>query len=1123
MGDLVNEDENININLDNYIDSLEYFKPQSYVIGTKELESFRRQDKDQIIKIVKAMIKNRAPDLYEVFETEISNNEKLCKYLFDILKGKTIIEKQMISPKVNVDKFNMGSPQAFFLDLLEKDILSHYDTRLVGMMTTVTIPPTYSFHDAWLICEKLREISLNIIKEYSVMAVSTVEYMHSGNKNYRMKGKKQIEWYQKLLSESDVNKQSILLAPTGIKDNDFGIERLTDSKMPYLYYPGENQSTLSFNNLIRFYKIIRRKFTYIHDDKKRLYTKDFFRVYYGDQFDTYKQQYNQNKKIWETVPACSPFFCGEVDNVSRKELLQSLFNYFNIILFSRRNPGVNSDCIDTSMVDFCQIHYRRIRDTYNSTDPNKLNIILDEYFPIHKVSEIGVAKGIFEINRDGKYKLKVTDEEYKKFLRIHNNYEFSNKFYTEFTFFTFLAFQHRQNGLSNVGYPHIHIYFLVEAVDHKNLNEITREVNTRISFATGLCNGKAVLTVLKVDETYVKGIGYITKNDSSAFVDKMLSQIDENGNRIRTSKDPILYVDYYDDRLYDLTAHAWLNIIGEANDGKITNWSYANDYIPLKLRKYKTSSEIYRLIIREFYPERVPKLLKLEEKELIDDKIFNIKYAPTDYKNEKSVWINYLQHYMVSRKLIINEGYIYQKSKDGKYTFDLYFPKDSNGEISSPDGWDASIKCFIQSFSNNISPKPPSKTTEDNLIKIFENTTPGYTENKYHFPCVILNMRLVEYEDFILDIISRKTYTEQVENQYCFLYIPGINRDNILPKIDEMLSSTKISFEDFQSGKSKRTIIGLLKHLGLYNKYTLSLLYDTLNVRFGKNGLSLFAGDRNSYKSKMLLLVYCLFPPNKIGHPSTFDHHDVGHQVQGKLALVSEEGGAILENIAKQNKSLSLNIFGGEDITGDKKFKDPKTCSSAQMSVSFCVNINGKLGESLEIPEVQTRINPTLHRIHPGNPGVVTIAEYKAILGELLYFVCMVSLSRDYFNYEKVPILHHHDRIPEPLERMHKYFLNNCNPKFLVKDGEPDRSALDIRDFEFNSILTHSFYESVNLPGNILKTKEEIFTEIIKEAENKTQTDADNKEMKKRKAQQKAIKDIPGIQNNNISNGGYTL
>lgn len=1073
------------VNLDNYIDDLEYFKPQFYTIGMREIESLRKLNSDQLIKIVKTDLHNKSNILFEVLKEKIDSDEDLRKFLLDELKPEIVIEKPIISFKRNVDKFDIGSDECFYLDLFEKDIINNFNNRLVGLMTTVTYPPSYSFHDSWYIVNYQRELCLNIVREYAFMAVSTIEYMHSGNPNYKMKGKKQVEWYKKLLSEPDIRKQLLMLEPTGIKDNDFGIERLTDAKMPYLYYPGGNQSCSNINNLILFYRVIRQKFGFIHDKSRRIISKDFYRSQYFDQPDTFETKYDPNRKCDIQVPVYSPYFCTELNTVSRKDLLQSLFNYFNVVLFNRRNSGENGDFFDKSMVDFCQFHYRRIRDIYNSNDGNKLNLILNEYFPAYTVEEIGVAKGVFEIDK-GKHRAKVSKEEYDNFIRTFNYYKYSNNYYIEFTFFSFLAFQHMQNRLSNVGYPHIHIYFLIEAVDHKTLLNISREINTRISFVTGLCKGRAVKTDLKNEETYLKGVGYVTKNHSSSFVDKMLTQLDENGDRIRSSMDPIIYVDYYNEDLYNLTDASWLMILGEENDGRMTNWSYAKDYLPLKLRRHKTDKEIYRSVIRRFLPEKITDLNILEERELVEDKIFNIRFSPTNTGDKNSIWINYLQHYMVDRRLVVCDGFIYQKRDEGKYSFELYRPKNSEGEISTPNGWDSSVECFVKSFANNESPRLNSEVTEKYLIKILNICTPGYVENKTQFPCIKINFRLAEYDDFILDIINRCTYSKPPKNQYCYNYFSGISRSNIFEKLEELLSTSEVSFEDFESGRTKRTPLGLLRHLNLYNYHSLSMLYETLNVRFYKNTLLLFAGDPNSYKSKMLLLAKCFFPEHKIGSIRDLDKFDIGHNISGKCVIICEESNKNLDKIAKEERAALLALAGGEQMTGDKKFKDPKTFSTLDMSVAFCANINDVIGDALRIGELRSRLTINVHRANDRNPGIITEAEFRSVLGELVYLVCMISLSRDYFKYQQLPILHHYDEVPEPLERLHRYFLNNCESVYLVKKGEPDRSALDIRDFIYTSLISHSFYNSnFRLPDKPTKTSLQMCDEIICESANK--------------------------------------
>lgn len=1090
MNEIENKDisyinnEEICLNIDNYIDRLDYFKPRLYITGNIKMDSFNLSEKDIKIKFLRAYCQSKSPEIFAIFKDKIGVDEVFTNSLMNMLNSHTVAEKPILSFKPNESKFNKNSFEILPLQMLEQDILTNFNKRLLGYMTTITLPVEFSFHDSWYLIEKIREVSLNIIKKYSLMSVSTIEYMTKGNDNYLIKNAKQIEWYKRVILETNEDKQIKMLDPTGTKLNDFGFTTLIGTKLPYLYYPCGTDKISNLTFLISFFKVVRKKFGYIPDSGyKRVKTKDIYRSHYDNEYNTSILKYDQTQKREIEIPYFTPYFCGALNTVSRKDLLRSLFNYFNVVLFNTKNRGNEGEFFDTSMIEFCQTHYSRIRDIYNSTDEASINRILNEYFPIHTVSEIGIIKGIFEIKKD-KLKLKVTKEEYDTFLRIENYYTYSENFTIEFTLFSFLAFQHIQNGLSNVGYPHIHIYFLTEALDRGLLNDIRREIDLKIKLTTGLYGDKSVLTELKNSETYINGIGYIMKNHSSQFTDKMLTQIDQHGDRIRNSKDPILYVDYYDDKLYDLTNYVWLMILGlDSKDGKTSSWSFTRDYIPLKLRKNKNTDQIYKSILQEFYPESIPTLEILEQNELVDNDIFNIKYTPTDYKNEKIQWIHFLQRYMVDRKLVICGDNIYQKRKVGKYSFELYYPTNDEKEICLIEGWDGSIKQFIESFSNYQSPRAPSEPLQRELIKIFENTTPGYTSGKYHFPCIKLNFRLIEYDDFILDIINRCIYDVPPKGQYCYLTITGINKANMYNKIDEMLSTISISIEDFIEDKLKRNILGLLKHLNMYNFHVLNMLHNFINVRFKKDELDLLIGDKNAYKSALTLLVYCVFPRNKIGLVTNFSSNDIGYNIAGKLAVINEEAGPCLEDLKSTTRPGLLNFAAASNVVGDKKFKDHKTFATANTSAIFAANIDGDTLKYITVPEIMARLNLNLHVPIETNLDVVTVAEYQAILGELLIFICMISLSKQYFNCEKIPKLHHYEIIPEPLERIHKYFNNGCDPIFLVKEGESNRSALDIRDFTFRSVNTHEFYETqFHLPSIKSKSKEEMITEIIKKA-----------------------------------------
>lgn len=1077
-------DEAICLNIDNYIDRLDYFKPRLYITGNIKMDSFNLSERDIKIKFLRAYCQSKSPEIFEIFKDRIGIDEVFTNSLMGMLNPQLIVEKPILSFKPNESKFNKNSFEILPLQMFEQDILTSFNKRLLGYMTTITLPVEFSFHDSWYLIEKIRDVALNIIKKYSLMSVSTVEYMTKGNDNYLLKNPKQVEWYKRIVLEPDKDKQIKMLDPTGTKLNDFGFTSLAGTKLPYLYYPCGTDKVSNLTFLISFFKIIRRRFCYIPDHVyKRVKTKDIYRSYYDNEYNTTVLKFDQTKCKEVEIPYFTPYFCGALNTVSRKDLLRSLFNYFNVVLFNTKNRGSEGEFFDTSMIEFCQTHYARIRDIYNSTDESSINRILDEYFPIHTVSEIGLLKGIFEIKK-GELKLRVTKEEYDAFLRVENYYTYSENFTIEFTLFSFLAFQHLQNGLSNVGYPHIHIYFLTEALDRGPLNDIRRDVDLSIKLATGLYGDKSVLTVLKNSETYIDGIGYLMKNHSSQFTDKMLTQIDQYGNKIRNSKDPILYIDYYDDTLYELTSASWLMLLGfESDDGRISSWSFTRDYIPLKLRKNRNTDQIYRTILQEFYPESIPRLEILEQNELVESDIFDIKYTPTDYKNEKIQWIHYLQRYMVDRKLVICGGNIYQKRKVGKYSFELYYPTNDEGDICTIEGWDASIKQFIESFSNYQSPRAPSEPLQRELIKILENTTPGYTSQKYQFPCIKINFRLIEYEDFILDIINRCIYDVPPKGQYCYLNIMGINKANMYSKIDEMLSTVSISIEDFIEDKLRRNILGLLKHLNMYNFHVLNMLHNFINVRFKKDELDLLIGDKNAYKSALTLLVYCVFPRNKIGLVTNFSSNDIGYNIAGKLAVINEEAGPCLEDLKSTTRPGLLNFAAASNVVGDRKFKDHKTFSTANTSAIFAANIDGDTLKYITVPEIMARLNINLHIPIEQDLDVVTVAEYQAILGELLIFICMVSLSKQYFNCERIPKLHHYERIPEPLERIHNYFNNGCDPIFLQKPGETNRSALDIRDFTFKSVITHDFYETeFHLPAIQSKSKEEMITEIVRKA-----------------------------------------
>lgn len=1087
-------EQNFIQNLDSYIDDLDYFKPLFYFQGMEILKNISIQNNLLERIILECTLKFQSESCYKIYKS-LEFNQLFLEKLVNLIKPKTEISRSIKSFSPNIDRFNQNSQEAYQLIRFENIVKNEMNNRFYGMMTTITYPPSFSFHDTWLIVEKHRELSLNLIRESgSLMSISTIEYMHSGEKKYRIKCEEQIKWFYSLISIQNINDKKELL-----KNEKYGFDKLTETKLPYIYNPGMLPGKNGIQILIDFYKSIRNIHCYELDkEKKRIYTKDRYRELYGDIKDIPKYSTRVNRKTGEVynvenIDGYSPPINNELQKVSRNTLLKSLFNYFHIILFNRKNHDKFVGFIDRSIVKMAEENYKYIRDIMNENNSEKLNSLLDLYFPIFTVNEIGISKGVFNI--DGSKILEQSEEEYENFKRIHNYYTYSNNFYIEYTFYAFLAFQHLQNGLSNVGYPHIHIYFMVDAINHKDILNLKREINSKISEALDLEINQAVLTELKEEETFWKGIGYIMKNSKSQFVDKMLTQVDEKGNRIRDSKDPILYLDYYNKDLYTKTKDCWYSLMNyiynddtktflEAN--KSSSFLIENENLPLRIRTSFHLKDIFRELISEFYPEYFYIINRDKIKDDILNEIFGIKYIPND-GTEETTWINFLQHYMVKNKLVVSDGYIYKYNDDSKYTFELYIPSIEETPIMRK-SWDSSIECFIQSFSLNISPKAPSKVLMDKLILKFRNLIPGKIQGFIEIPCILINFRLIEYEDFILDIINRCTYSTPPTRQYCGKFINKINKSNILEKVTELLQTSLIDIDNFKFGSIiNRTPLGLLRHLNLYNIHSLNILYEMLNVRIRKDSLILLAGDSSSYKSSMTYISNCIFPEHRVGILSDLSNTGIAYNVIGKDVVICHEANRNLESIMKQERAALLAITGGEKTSAGKKFKDVETFSTESTSVTFCINIDEKIHECLKKQELQMRSNINIHRRCENNLGVVTQANYEAIIGELLYLVCICSLSINYFNCERLPILHHYDEVPEPLERIHLYYLCNCDTKRLVKRGESSRSALDIRDFEYRSITTHEF---INLPTEILpslefKSKNEMFRELIAESESK--------------------------------------
>ncbi len=985
------------------------------------------------VDFIKKVIKDRNEEIYSLFENKIGNKIPVFDIL-GIITPRTIFESKITHHVKNVNSLNEKNISPLIKSFGQK-IIREYRKHLIPVMTTINYDTTFSFHDAWHCVNYDINSIISIIRDYALVSFSTVEYVHSRKTEY-INTKKLTDQFYKVCELASRNQpiQAVNLIDAGM---------IIDNKSSLIYLPS------NYNLKFFTYKLYRNAFGKIKYPK--LKSKDIYRDHYNDQ------------KIVDRSTGESYYQCYLVDcikNLDLQELLELLMNYFHVILFNSKTIGPNGETFHHDYFNFCKHHHDKIREGILE---GKSKELINEYFPTFSVREIADEIGFWEIDYE-KVKLKLNGQQaIDGYKQAKNYFECSQDVYIEYTLFTFLAFQHRNNGGSTVGYPHIHITYLIEARDRLSMNKIHEYIDNEIREKTGL---RDILTKIREDNSYEKSIAYVIKNARVEYVDKMLTQLNHYNNRIRNQGDPYVLVDFFDKQLFELTQYDILTIAGCIDGINPNVTSQRSSHIPMKIRYNKSDIEIYKDIVEKFYPDKLDALLtSLED---IDQNIFDINFIPPIYKEIKNTWIRYIQFYMVEHKLIVCDEFIYQKITESKYSFKEY----------------KSIKEFIEGFSFSISPPPPSRQLKEELVELLTNQKPEKIEGSFNFPCVKINFRIVEYKDFILDIVNRCTYSKPPNGQYCYIFFNDVNLGNIIPRVSELISHASYTVQDYNMGRLKRNIVGLLSHLGNFDIQFLSLMHATINVRFDKEGLIILIGDSSSYKSKLILLPIALFPFHKIGRIRECSSFELESQVRTQNVIIVEEANKFLENLNREARGPILQLASGETITVQKKFGDHSNIPTENKSFITLANIDENTRNYITKPEFVNRLRIRNTKYNDVDFGVVTLSEYLCCLPEFLYLVTMSSLSEEYYNCEKLPILKHFDKIPEPLERVHKYFLYDCNPKYLIKEGEPTRSALDIRDSIYELRTDNTF---LDFDPKLLKTsridKSDIIRKISSESE----------------------------------------
>ena len=973
------------------------------------------QDKDESIKIdfLKLLFLEKYPSIYDKIEPFIET--KISRFeLLEIIKPVTLFTKQIKSHIENVNTIDVNKPVVSKLNDMNIHIIREYKKHLIPVLVTVRFDTSISFHDAWHRVNYDVSTALSIIKDISIISFSTIEYDHNKQPNYMIK-KPHTDKYYKFFEETLKGIYNIY---------DYCI----NSICPFIYFP----SDLSIK--IYLYKYYAIKFC--KNKWEKLKSKDSNKHLYSSE-----NEKNINRMTGETYHRC--YLANQIKNEDLPKLLELLENYFHVILYNRKNKGDRGEDFTYEYINFCKYHYDKIREGILDGNTKKL---INEYFPTYTMREIGEDIGFFKIDET---KIK-GEEEKKQYFQVYNTFTYSNDIYVEYTFFTFLAYQHKINSGSVIGYPHFHISFLMETRDHSFNLEIIQDIKIKLKEKLDL---KDIVVDLKDTNDYTKSIGYTIKNSRIAYVDKMLSQINYYGDKIREEGNPYIFVDINDMDFYRIIEPDILEIAGGINGLNSNIDSERCTWIPMKIRYNKTNREIATEILQKISPETLVKMNENIAMEKERNKIFNITMITPNEKCKKIIWIRYIQQHMIENKLVICDNRIFKIREESKYSFNV----------------EMSIEEYVGRFSTSITPPAPDSTLSEYLIKIMniKNEKKYSNETLFNFPQVNINFRLYEYKDFILDTINRCIIDKPPEGHYCYLYFGDISKENYISKVIELIEDGNLNFEDYQDGRTKGRLIGLLKHLNIYDIEFLSYILNTIVPRFRKKDSLLYLGDASSYKSALALLMQIVFPDYKVSRLTKGSKFELFSQLIGALVIYAEECHVMLESIKGSDGGSFLKVSGGEIAEAEGKGLNIQLkIPTANMSFIGNCNINENTLKYIKHEAFLERFNIFQMKKNPIDFGVVKEAEFISCLPEFLLLITMANISKDYYDCEKLPILKSFKELPEPLIRVLNYWQNECDSKYLIPKDGIYRNALQLRESVFELRTNHDF---ISLENTLLK------------------------------------------------------
>lgn len=613
----------------------------------------------------------------------------------------------------------------------------------------------------------------------------------------------------------------------------------------------------------------------------------------------------------------------------------------------------------------------------------KFIILYNYYHVIYYTLNVDSKNAINNIKMDAKNQMKWLNGIINNYDNVLN-YAFSDNQLKMIT-------KHMGNK-TVLGYPHLHI-----VVGYKSLikeDELRNDIYNKV-IRLGMfkdvqvdkrrCEGgknKRKDKISNNNTNICKGIAYVMKNHANAVVREALRRMGEDETivkvRVMSGENKRIFVNWF---------KSLLRLSGANSTRYNRNVSFLLE-VPKEVKQ--DIGEDVTLDVSDSEISDVTDECAQNNKNYID---------PLDSKrNELYVRIN---DDMNVKNYVYCDGMIYKKVEGSKRTYKEQL------------GVEEYLNCFME--VNDVS--NVARHSLDVICRIMhssdrpdEEKTALEGDKIISFPRIVMDYRMIEYNDFYYNTVTHKIYVNQ-SKYYCYIYNPNIKLEGIIKTVEEYINN----------GIWPELIV---KH-GLNTVDDLLKLYELMSPHNVKSRVPTIIGSSNSGKSTLIRPFIEFYPDHKIGRiGKSISEYHMNYQVKGKYLIVMEEINDILNS--DKDRGDVLKLLGGEEVVSNKKHGD---IGSTRSMGSKVITLNLLKNDVIYLSDSAVTNRMHLMQTQKGELEEIDHTVYDVIYEELPYIILMLGLLYN-VTYGKKGIL-----ISNDISESDMAYIENKNREFKCKVG----------------------------------------------------------------------------------------